>query len=82
MYVWYTSFKEGQVKVENETHARTPGTSTTKDKLTDVEALIQDSQRNTKKLEISVGSVETLVKDYLKFSKLGSPSIEAWPQRK
>ena len=76
VYEWCKAFKESRIAVENETHVRWPRTLTSDDKMSDVDALIRGDRRITvrsmaTKLNISVGSVEILIKG-LKYSKVSA----------
>jgi [histone H3]-lysine36 N-dimethyltransferase SETMAR len=77
VFAWAKSFREGREAVENESHARRPTTSCTPDNIARVDELIRADRRVTireiaEELEISVGSVEKIVRNVLKFSKVSA----------
>ena len=76
VYEWCKAFKESRIAVENEAHVRLPRTSTSDDKMSNVDALIRGDRQITvrsmaTKLNISVGSVEIFIKR-LKYSKVSA----------
>ena len=74
VYKWSSAFKKGRETVENEPHERRPRTSITGENSDRVDALIRENRRITVRelsgiLNISDGSVKTIIKQHLQYSK-------------
>ena len=72
---WSSAFKNGREIVENEPHERWPRTSITGENSDHVHALIQENRRLTVRelsgiLNISDGSVKTVIKQHLQYWKV------------
>jgi len=75
VYKWSSAFKKGRETVENEPHERRPRTSITGENRDRVDALIRENRRITVRelsgiLNISDGSVKTIIKQHLQYSKV------------
>ena len=75
VYKWSSAFKKGRETVENERHERRPRTSITGENSDRVDALIRENRRITVCelsgiLNISEGSVKTIIKQHLQYSKV------------
>jgi len=75
VYKWSSAFKKGRETVENEPHERRPRTSITGENSDRVDALIRENRRITVRelsgiLNISDGSVKTIIKQHLRYSKV------------
>jgi len=75
VYKWSSAFKKGREMVENEPHERRPRTSITGENRDRVDALIQENRRITVHelsgiLNISDGSVKTIIKQHLQYLKV------------
>jgi transposase len=75
VYNWSSAFKKGRETVENEPHERRPRTSITVMNRVRVNALIRENMRITARelsgiLNISEGSVKTIIKHHLQYSKV------------
>ena len=75
VYKWSSAFKKGRETVENEPHEPRPRTSITVMNRIRVNALIRENRRITARelsgiLNISEGSVKTIFKQHLQYSKV------------
>jgi len=75
VYKWSNAFKKGRETVENEPHERRPRNSITGENSDRVDALIRENRRITVGelsgiLNISDGSVKTIMKQHLQYSKV------------
>jgi len=75
VYKWSSAFKKGRETVEDEPHERRPRTSITDENRDRVDALIWENRRITVCklsgiLNISDGSVKTIIKQHLPYSKV------------
>ena len=75
VYKWSSVFKKGRETAENETHDCRPRTSITGENSDHVDALIRENRRITVRelsgiLNISDGSVKTIIKRHLQYSKV------------
>jgi len=75
VYKWSSAFKKGRETVENEPHERRLRTSITGENRDRVDALIRENRRITVRelsgiLNISDGSVKTIFKQHLQYSKV------------
>ena len=75
VYKWSSAFKKRRETVENEPHERRPRTSITVMNSIRVNALIGENRRITASelsaiLNISYGSVKTIIKQHLQYSKV------------
>jgi transposase len=75
VYKWSSAFKKGRETVDNEPRERRPRTSITGENSDRVDALIRENRRITVCelsgiLNISDGSVKTIIKQYLQYSKV------------
>ena len=74
VYKWSNAFKKGREMVENELYERQPRTSITGEN-NDIDALIQENRLITVRelsriLNISDGSVKTIINQHLQYSKV------------
>jgi len=74
VHKWSSAFKKGRETVENEPHKRRPRTSITGENRDGVDALIRENRRITVRelsgiLNISDGSVKTIIKHHWKFCR-------------
>jgi hypothetical protein len=77
VFSWVKSFREGRGPVENEPHARQPRTSVNPDNVLKIGELIRDNRSITflelsQDVGISVGSVEEILHNELKVSKVSA----------
>jgi hypothetical protein len=77
VFSWAKSFREGRDRVENEPHARRPGTSVNPDNVLKIGELIRASRRITvlelsQEVGIIAGSVEEILHNELKVSKVSA----------
>lgn len=77
VFEWCKTFKEGRKRMENESHDRRPRTSVTPTNIDRVNAVIRENRRITIKelvsmFSISVGSVENIMKNHLKYRKMNA----------
>ena len=75
VYKWCSAFKKGREMVQNEPHERRPRTSITGENTDRVDALIRENRRLTVRelsgiLNISDGSVKTIIKQHLQYLKV------------
>jgi transposase len=75
VYRWSSAFKKGRETVENKPHERWPRTSVTGENSDRVGALIRENMRITVRelsgiLNISEGSVKTIIEQHLQYSKV------------
>jgi hypothetical protein len=80
VYKWGSVFKKGRETVENEPHERWVRTSITDENSDCVDALIQEKRRMTVHelsgiLNISDGSVKTIIKQHVQYLKLCAQRI-------
>jgi len=74
VYKWSSEFKKGRETVKNELHVRRPRTSITGENSDRFNALIRENRRITLRelsgiLNITDGSVKTIIKQHLQYSK-------------
>jgi len=72
---WISKFEAGRDEVEDDPHSGRPSSSTNDEKIIAVRELVEEDRRISvqaiaEALEISVGSVETILHDHLGLSKL------------
>jgi hypothetical protein len=77
VFSWAKSFREGRDHIENEPHARRPRTSVNPDNVLKIGELIRANRRITvlglsQEVGISVGSVEEILHNELKVSKVSA----------
>ena len=77
VFEWAKEFRDGRDRVENEPHPRRPRTSVTPENINRIEHLILDNRRInvrevSEELGISIGSVENIIHNELKFSKVSA----------
>jgi hypothetical protein len=80
VYKWSSAFKKGTETVENEPHEHWPRTSTTGENSNHVDALICENRQTnvcqlSVTLNISDGSVKTIIKQHLQYPKVCAQSI-------
>ena len=83
VYKWSSAFKKGRETVENEPHEHQPRTSITGENRDRVDALIWENRRITVHelsgiLNISDGSVKTIIKQHLQYSESLRPMDPAF----
>lgn len=77
VFEWSKSFRDGRTHVANEPHVRRAATSVNRENEEKVNALIQEDRRVTvrqisQNLQISVGSVEEIIKNKLEYRKVSA----------
>ncbi|XP_054738108.1 protein GVQW3-like [Anastrepha obliqua] len=77
VYKWYKDFKEGRERVDDLEHSGRPSTSTDEQHVNKVKELVLKNRRLivkdlTDMIEISEGSVKTILKDHLGLRKVKS----------
>ena len=85
VYKWSSAFKKGSETVENQPCEHQPRTSTTGENRDRVDALIRENRRITVRelsgiLNISDGSVKTIIKQHLQYSKVCATFIDRQTQ--
>jgi len=85
VYKWSSAFKKGSETVENQPCEHQPRTSTTGENSDCVDALIRENRRITVCelsgiLNISDGSVKTIIKQHLQYSKVCATFIDRQTQ--